>query len=145
MEKRFLLFIFLSLAILTVYQSFVVKPVPPKPGTPQSSASSPRAASPAAASPTAAPTPAAAAPAAATPAPVPPPPDVPALVGDTSERAITIETRDVIAVFTNRGARLKSWRLKRYLDQSKRPQELVEQELPNEPLPFTVRTQNAAA
>ena len=37
-----------------------------------------------------------------------------------------METGDVIAVFTNRGARLKSWRLKHYLDDEKQPQELVE-------------------
>ena len=32
---------------------------------------------------------------------------------------------DVIAVFTNRGARLKSWRLKHYHDQQGEPLELV--------------------
>ena len=35
----------------------------------------------------------------------------------------------MIAVFTNRGARLKSWRLKHHLDSQKQPQELVESEL----------------
>ena len=35
--------------------------------------------------------------------------------------------RDVIAVFTNRGARLKSWRLKHYLDQQGQPLELVDE------------------
>jgi YidC/Oxa1 family membrane protein insertase len=49
-----------------------------------------------------------------------------------------VETRDVIAIFTNKGARLKSWRLKHYLDQQKEPQELIEH-LPSQPLPFTVR------
>ena len=49
-----------------------------------------------------------------------------------------METPNVIAVFTNRGARLKSWKLKHYLDGQKQPQELVESEL--EPLPFTLRT-----
>src|SRR5205085_11909715 len=52
-----------------------------------------------------------------------------ALVGDTEEREIRVETADVIAVFTNRGARLKSWRLKHYLDQQKQPQELVAGEI----------------
>ncbi len=37
------------------------------------------------------------------------------LVGDTAEHDIRVETNDLIAVFTNRGARLKSWRLKHYL------------------------------
>ena len=54
-----------------------------------------------------------------------------ALVGDTAEHDVRVETQDVIAVFTNRGARLKSWRLKRYLDQHNEPQELVEQALPD--------------
>jgi YidC/Oxa1 family membrane protein insertase len=60
------------------------------------------------------------------------------MVGDAAERDIRVETHDVIATFTNRGARLKSWRLKRYLDTEKRPQELIAA-LPNEPLPFTLR------
>ena len=55
-----------------------------------------------------------------------------------------VETRDVIAVFTNRGARLKSWRLKHYLDQERQPQELVEHEVSTQPLPFTLRTANDA-
>ena len=54
-----------------------------------------------------------------------PPPAATALIGDTIERDVRVETADVIAVFTNRGARLKSWRLKHYLDQEKQPQELV--------------------
>src|SRR5215831_1642877 len=111
MEKRFLLFIFLSLVILTVYQSLVVKPVPkPAAGAAASSGSTAGRGAPPAATP--APT-AAAAPAVQ---PAPPPPqtasETPALVGETSEREVKVETRDVTAIFTNRGARLKSWRLK---------------------------------
>src|SRR5260370_22432031 len=105
MEKRFLIFIFLSLVILTVYQSLVVKPVP-KPGQTGPGAaqtSGPAAASPAAAAPAPAPAPNAA-PIVQTP-PVPAA-EIPALVCETSERDVTIETRDVKAVFTNRGARL---------------------------------------
>src|SRR6185295_346730 len=64
-------------------------------------------------------------------------------VADTAERDVRIETRDVIAVFTNRGARLKSWRLKRYLDQHRQPQELIEH-IPNQPLPFTLHTADDA-
>ena len=63
-----------------------------------------------------------------------------ALVGDTSERTVRVETQDVIAEFTNRGARLKSWRLKKYSDPQKQPQELVEKELTTHPLPFTLVT-----
>jgi len=141
MEKRFLLFIFLSLAILTVYQSLVVKPVPkPVPGA--TAASGPTGARTSTAN-AAAPAAPAAQPS-AQPAPPPAVADVPALVGDTSERDVTVETRDVVAVFTNRGARLKSWRLKHYRDHDGQPQELIEKSLPNEPLPFTVHTDSSA-
>src|SRR4051812_39175258 len=119
MEKRFLLFIFLSLVILTVYQSLVVKPVPkPVPGATAATGTTTTAARGAVPAPSA--STASQAPAAAAVVVPPPPasvPDVPALVGETSERDVTVETRDVIAVFTNRGARLKSWRLKHYFDQ----------------------------
>src|SRR5436190_3528517 len=143
MEKRFLLFIFLSLAILTVYQSLVVKPVPkPVPGaTVASGATGTRSSTtsttaPAAVAPIPQPTEQA--------APPPPSADVPALVGETSEREVRVETRDVIAVFTNRGARLKSWQLKHYRDHDGHPQELIEKSLPNEPLPFTIHTDSSA-
>jgi YidC/Oxa1 family membrane protein insertase len=143
MEKRFLLFIFLSLVILTVYQSLVVKPVPkPAPGAVATSSSASTAVKPTQ------PLPSSPAATAAAPTPsvqAPPTVEVPALVGETSERDVKVETADVTAVFTNRGARLKSWRLKRYLDQDRHPQELVERSLPNEALPFTIRTSDAAA
>src|SRR5207253_6277682 len=44
-----------------------------------------------------------------------------------------------------RGALLKSWRLKHYFDQDGNPQELVQKALPNEPLPFTLQTEDNAA
>ena len=144
MEKRFVLFIFLSLVILTIYQSLVVKPVAkPTPGaTPASGSAAAKPTQASAPAPATAPTPA---PNVQTQTPPAAAADVPALVGDSSERNITVETHDVIAVFTNRGARLKSWRLKHYLDQERHPQELVEKALPNEPLPFTIQTSNSAA
>jgi YidC/Oxa1 family membrane protein insertase len=148
MERRVLVAIFLSFLVLYVYQTYVVKPVPKTakttaagaPSVPGVNAPADTTAGAPAASPAQAQAEAPAAPAAA------------ALVGETSERDITVETRDVIAVFTNRGARLKSWRLKRYLDKEKQPQELIERDLPTQPLPFTLasgdekldRTLNAA-
>jgi YidC/Oxa1 family membrane protein insertase len=66
------------------------------------------------------------------------------VVSDTIERQVRVETRDVVAVFTNRGARLTSWRLKHYFDQAKEPQELIEP-LPNQPLPFTLQTPDTTA
>ena len=133
MERRVLLAIFLAFIVLYTWQALFVKPVP-KPG-PESaqatSVSSPSAVAPVGASgPAEAPLPSA--------SPKPSAPLAAALVADTAERDVRVETRDVIAVFTNKGARLKSWRLKHYLDQQRQPQELIEH-LPSQPLPFTMR------
>jgi YidC/Oxa1 family membrane protein insertase len=74
-----------------------------------------------------------------------PPPGVTTLVGEAEERHIRVETADVIAVFTNRGARLKSWRLKRYLDANGEPLEMVATALADtQPLPFTLRAGDEA-
>ena len=51
-------------------------------------------------------------------------------VGETAERDVRVETRDVIAVFTNRGARLKSWRLKHYFDRQSSRRSSCEPMLP---------------
>ena len=127
MERRVLIAIFLSFIVLYAYQALVGKPTPRKPAPVAPSApASTQTTSPAGVTATSPPSPTLA-PAAAT------------LVGDTAEREIRVETRDVIAVFTNRGARLKSWRLKKYLDQQGQPQELIEQ-TPSHPRPFTLRT-----
>src|SRR5260221_7910508 len=128
MERRVLLAIFLSFLVLYVYQSFVVKPAP-KPLTAGPTAAGRPSAAPLAPPPTAlVPTPQAEA---ATPAGV---------VGDAGERDVRVETRDIVAVFTNRGARLKSWRLKHFLDPKSEPLELVANELATtQPLPFSLR------
>jgi YidC/Oxa1 family membrane protein insertase len=133
MEKRVLIAILLCFLSLYLWQALVVKPVP-KPGataakTPAAGAQE-RPASPA----SGAPPPAEASQAS--------PPAVTTLIGENAEREVKVETQDVIAVFTNRGARLKSWRLKHYLDQNQQPQELVVSQLGNEPLPFTLRVAN---
>jgi YidC/Oxa1 family membrane protein insertase len=66
-----------------------------------------------------------------------------ALVGDKTERDVRVENSDVVAVFTNRGARLKSWRLKHYQDEKHEPVELVSHEFgDNQPLPFSLRVPN---
>jgi YidC/Oxa1 family membrane protein insertase len=136
MERRVLLAIFLAFIVLYAWQALFVKPAPkglPAETSPSSSPALAGSAAPAGgtASPAATPTELAkpAAPLAA------------ALVSETAERDVRVETRDVIAVFTNKGARLKSWRLKHYLDQQKQPQELIEH-LPSQPLPFTLRAGN---
>ncbi len=142
MERRVLLAIFLAFLVLYVWQAVFVKPVPKTAaGTTPSSAVQPAAATPAGGTET----PPGALPV-TTPAAAPGrAPSAAALVGDASERDVRIETRDVIAVFTNRGARLKSWRLKHYLDRQRQPQELIESQIPTQPLPFTLRTADEAA
>jgi YidC/Oxa1 family membrane protein insertase len=134
MERRVLLAIFLCFIVLYVWQAVFVKPAPKRPAgvasapagaaTPGSSESTPApAAAPAESS-----TPAAA-----------------ALIADPQEREIRVDTDDVTAVFTNRGGRLKSWRLKRYKDRNNQPLELVASDLPaGQPLPFSLRTSDDA-
>jgi len=144
MERRVLLAIFLAFIVLYTWQALFVKPVPKTaPKTPGATSSAPvgsgTSTTPGPSTPSNASSAVAAVPppatAASTAAPV---------VSETEERDVRVETRDVIAVFTNRGARLKSWRLKHFLDSSKQPQELVEQKLPTQPLPFTLRVPNDA-
>lgn len=136
MERRVLLAIVLAFLVLYVWQALFVKPAP-KPATTTISTNS-----------TTVPAPTTAvkpAPAVANTA-APPKSTTPlatALVAATAERDVTIETRDVIAVFTNRGARLKSWRLKQHLNSQKEPQELVEQ-TGTHALPFSLQTPDDA-
>jgi YidC/Oxa1 family membrane protein insertase len=136
MERRVRLAIFLAFIVLYAWQALFVKPVPkPVAGATPASASASTAAGAEASGPATSSSalpgmPIVGAKAAA--------PLAPALVADAAERDVRVETRDVIAVFTNKGARLKSWRLKHYLDQQKQPQDLIEH-LPSQPLPFTLR------
>lgn len=142
MEKRVLLAIFLCFLVIYVWQALVVRPQQERaaavaeeaarnatePGAAAALAPGGPAGSPSALVPPPAPD-------AATPAPV---------LGDTSERDIRIETADVTAVLTNRGGRLKSWRLKRYFDQNNEPLELVATSAASQPLPFSLRVDDAA-
>ena len=125
MERRVLLAVILSMAVLYAYQAFLAPP-PPK-TTP---ASSPAPSSPGN---VARPEPAAA---------VDVPPAVPAprtTVGDATAREIVVETADVEAVLTNRGARVTHWRLKKYMDSEGRPVDLVPSGLPaNQVTPFAL-------
>src|SRR3954467_224875 len=146
MERRVLLALFLAFLVLYVWQTVVVKPPvkPPQDGNAPAAAGTPSGSTPpGVAAPPGGATPANAAGEASATPPVPTAPAAAALVTDAAERDVRVETRDIIAVFTNRGARLKSWRLKRYLDQQKEPQELIEH-LPSQPLPFTLRVGNEA-
>jgi YidC/Oxa1 family membrane protein insertase len=136
MEKRVLLAIFLSFLVLYVFQALFVKSVP-KPGA----AGAPKTAQ----APVSAPATAAAPPAAAETPAAPSVPAAATLVGDAAEREVRLETPNVIAVFTNRGARLKSWRLKRYPDADHQPVELVSREFGDaQPLPFSLSVPDPA-
>jgi YidC/Oxa1 family membrane protein insertase len=135
MERRVLLAIFLSFLVLYVYQALVVKPVPKPPETPPSA----EAAAPGAAGGTTAAAPSAPKNVAAAEAENPPASGATPVLSESAERDIRVENRDVIAVFTNRGGRLKSWRLKHYFDQAGQPQELIANTLQGQPLPFTLR------
>ena len=147
MERRVLFAIFLSFIVLYAYQALVLKPVPkPVVGAlvPASSAAAAPAAGvvPGATPPTTEPA-VVTAPAGA-PAAEPPAGDS-TLVGDTSERDIVVETQDVVAIFTNRGARLKSWRLKHFFDEEQKPLELVAADLAGtHGLPFSLLTDDQA-
>src|SRR3954471_15850104 len=135
MERRVLLAIFLCFIVLYVWQAVFVKPAPRRP---PGAASAPAGAvtGPAAAE---------SAPATAA-APVEPTgPAAAPLVAEQQERELRVDTDDVTAVFTNRGGRLKSWRLKRYRDRNNQPLELIAVDLPaGQPLPFSLRTSDDA-
>jgi YidC/Oxa1 family membrane protein insertase len=137
MERRVFIAIVLSFLVLYFYQTYFAPPPPPSP-KPAASSSTP------------------AAPVQAPSNSIVPsaPPSTPepgaaissgsrepkAVVSDTAEREITVETAKVTAVFTNRGGRLLHWRLKDYRDTRGEPVDLVPSGLPaSEALPFSLR------
>ena len=137
MEKRVFLAIFLSFLVLAAYQAYFAPAAPP-PGASDASAPPPGA-SPAAAA-TSTPPPA------TSPGTEAPPPVLTAapIVADTSARDIVVETDTVRAVFSTTGATLRSWKLKRYLEDGA-PLELVPVEVPETyPRPFTLSTNDPA-
>jgi len=125
MEKRVFLAILLSFVVLAGYQAMFppVQPQPAEAGAPvtQEPAGSASASTPeAGAAPTG-------------PSPVP-------LVADAAARDIVVETDAIRAVFSTAGATLKSWQLKRYLEQGT-PLELLPTDLPaNVPRHFAIST-----
>src|SRR5476651_1814349 len=145
MERRVLLAIFLAFLVLYTWQALFVKPVPkPVPGSAAATTSEPAAGAAAVNSSGSSNSPSQ--PVAPILIAKPSAPLAPALVADSTERDVRVETRDVIAVFTNRGARLKSWRLKHFFDQKKEPLELVAYELADtQPLPFSLRVSDDGA
>jgi YidC/Oxa1 family membrane protein insertase len=137
MERRVFIAIVLSFLVLYFYQAYLAPPPPASP-KPAASASAP-AAPPQApsdsgrSSPSPSTPEAAAAVSSASPEPQ-------AVVSDTAEREIIVETAKVTAVFSNRGGRLLHWRLKEYRDNTGEPVDLVPSGLPaSEALPFSLR------
>jgi YidC/Oxa1 family membrane protein insertase len=137
MERRVLVAISLSFAVLFLYQALFLPAPPPQNVTAPAPVESPRPPADAGAV-SAAPVPANASSPAATVAAAP-------LVGDAEEREIVVETAAVRAVFTNRGARLRHWQLKNYTDDQEGPVDLVPSVIPPElPLPFSLRVEDPA-
>jgi YidC/Oxa1 family membrane protein insertase len=152
MERRVLVAIFLSFLVLYAYQAFFVKPAPKTATATNGAAGSTSSNGSTASGGTTTPT-AAAAPGGAAPAPTPasqtlsaaPAPGTTPLIAAPDERDVRIETPHVVAVFTNRGARLKSWRLKAYKDNHGDPLELVGTDLADtHPMPFSLRVPDDA-
>jgi YidC/Oxa1 family membrane protein insertase len=113
-ERRLLLAVALSLLVLTAY-SLLFAPTPP-PAAPVPAPLPTAGATPSSAGPlVAAPGPAASeAPRRAAPA-----------LADENERRVEVQAPDYTVAFTNRGARLVSWKLARHLDGRGRPEEMV--------------------
>jgi YidC/Oxa1 family membrane protein insertase len=127
MERRVLIAVLLSFLVLYSYQ-LMFPPPEQEQAPPQAtkSATAPNAAAPAAANPA---------------------PSVPAVAAEagTPARELVVENADVRAVFTSRGAALKSWRLKKYVDDSNRPFEIVAGHAPpGAALPFTLGADDPA-
>jgi YidC/Oxa1 family membrane protein insertase len=136
MERRVFLAIFLSFIVLVVYQTQFA----PKPPVETAAATpSPQVVG-GGASPTPAVNSSAPAPGGAETAPVS---SAKALVADTAARDITVETDRVTAIFSSRGAVLKSYRLKIYLDAKGEPLELLPTDLADAPRPFVIATDDA--
>lgn len=125
MERRVLIAILLSFLVVYGYQSFFTEPTPAP-----TTATSPGAAG------------GAAVPAATGTASVPP--AAASVAGDAADRDVRVETAHVVALFTNRGGRLKSWKLKDYRDNNGEPLELVDPTVAtSHPLPFSLSVPDA--
>jgi len=133
MEKRVFLAIFLSFAILVLYQTYFAPPAP-KPQTPPAAGVTTGTAP---AGPSAPSQAAAAAPAESTSAAIP-------ADAQVAARDIVVDTDTVSAVFTTRGAALKNWKLKKYFEQG-HPLDLIPQNVPDTfARPFTLAADDAA-
>src|SRR5262245_63965296 len=129
MERRVLLAVILSFLVLYAYQA-LFPPPPDQPAQQRKPVQSSKSAT----------APNASAPAASNPAPsIQPAAPLPAESGAPQgpARELVVENADVHAVFSTRGAVIKSWQLKRYHDDHGRPLEMVAGHAPaDSALPF---------
>ena len=139
MERRLLLAIVLTFAVLTAYQWLI--PVQPPPQNAPAATPPPQTAQP-----TAPEQPAAGA--AATSSPASPPvqtPPVATLTADASERTVAIDNGVVRAVFSNRGATLAAWELANYSAADGTRVDLVPHDVPaTQPKPFSLELDDPA-
>ena len=134
MDKRALIGIGLSILVLVVYQQVVTYfyGPPPTVSAPEVEKNKPETAEPRENS-----------------TPIPPtvaPPTSEAAVAAVSAKEITVETENYRAVFTTAGARLKSFKFKKYrssVDEKSPPFEMI-RNVPGVPLPLGVRWQAAS-
>ena len=137
MERRILIAVFLSFLVLYAYQALFVPPPPP----PQTTGSQAPPAAPVTPS-ASEPSPRAPAPATNEPAPEPAPA---AVVAETAERDIIVDTPTVSATLSNKGGRILRWQLKNYRDEQGNPVDLVPSALPpDQPTPFSLRVDDDA-
>lgn len=145
MEKRVLLAVTLSFIVLVVYQVLFVKPLPRRvtnQGQPAPVSTPGGETRPAEATAAVAAEGRGGAGEATEASPVATPP---ALVADSEEREIVVESDEVRAVFSNRGAELRSWELKRFLNERQQPVNLVPRGLGRDvPGPFSLLAEDAA-
>jgi YidC/Oxa1 family membrane protein insertase len=133
MERRYLLALFLCFLVLYVYQVMLPKPASPPATSPKPQAQATQSQRVEAESPPK-----------EAPPPAPEASSSPPIVAETVERDVPFETDLVSAVFSNRGAVLKSWKLKHFQDSSK-PHDLIPNGLPGDlPRPFSIRLENDA-
>lgn len=146
MERRVLIAVLLSFLVLYLYQVLVPSP-PQKPVQASKIATAPNASAPAASNPT--PSVQGAqeergASGEARRAPNAVPTAAPAITA-VAPRDIVVENATVHAVFTTRGAVLKSWQLQKFHDEFGRPLEIIAGHAPaDSPLPFTLGADDPA-
>jgi YidC/Oxa1 family membrane protein insertase len=131
MERRVLIAVLLSFLVLYGYQVLFPTPPGPKPVQASKTATAPNASAPAPSNPA--------------PSVQGVPPLAEALTPTAPARDIEIDNAEVHAIFTTRGAVLKSWKLKKYRDDQGQPLEMVAGHAPaTSPLPFTLGADDPA-